>query len=134
MLTGLKTATPIDLKTAQYWVTNWVGENKGQNFVRAFLVHVDDLTSIMKETKDGKPTNYVRFYIGQQDPTMGVEGLHLILMAANGDPDDPSTAKDFIQKTTESVEEVEDEEWPLYDFSVPCPNTCDEGSALYITG
>lgn len=134
MLEGLKTATPIDLLTAQTWVTNWVVENKGQNFVRAFLVHVDDLTAIMKETKDGLPTNYVRFYIGQEDPKMGVEGLHLILMAANGDYDNPSTAKDFIQKAQESTEMAEDEEWPLYDFTNPCPNTCDEGSALYITG
>lgn len=134
MTTGLKTATPIDLKTAQGWVTNWVNENQGQSFVRAFLVHVDDLTSIMKESKDGMPTNYVRFYLGQEDPKLGVEGLHLILMAANGDPNDPSTAKDFVQKGTQSTETAEDDEWPLYDFSVPCPNTCDEGSALYITG
>ena len=128
----LQTAVPISLKEAKAWVTNYVTAQTGDNFIRAFLVSVADLTAIVAEkNKEGNLPNYVRFYLASDTPDGTTEDLHLILMAAYSPDDEPKNAKDFIQKDGSDGDAVED---PLYDFTTPCPSTCDEGSALYITG
>jgi hypothetical protein len=128
----LKTAVPISLKEAEAWVTNYVTVQPGTDFIRAFLVSIDDLTAIVAEkNKDGNLPNYVRFYLASDVPKGTTEDLHLILMAAYSADGEPKNAKDFIQKTGSDGAAGND---PLYDFTNPCPDTCDTGSALYITG
>jgi hypothetical protein len=128
----LKTAVPISLKEAKAWVTNYVTDQTGTNFIRAFLVSIEDLTAIAAEkNKEGDAPNFVRFYLASDVPKGTTEDLHLILMAAYSADGEPKNAKDFIQKDGADGDAGED---PLYDFTNPCPHTCDEGSALYITG
>lgn len=126
---GLQTATPISLEEAQQWVTNYVTVQSG-DFIRAFLVSADDLTSILAETnKDEKLPNYVRFYLASDTPHGTTEDLHLVLTAAYSDDGTPGNAIDFVQKDDPNAPD-----YTLYDFTHPCPDTCDTGSALYITG
>lgn len=126
----LQTAVPIPLEEAKAWVTNYVTAQTGDNFIRAFLVSVADLTAIVAEkNNEGNLPNYVRFYLASDTPDGTTEDLHLILTAAYSPDEEPKNAKDFVQK-----DDPDAGQYSLYDFTHPCPNTCDDGSALYITG
>lgn len=129
MTQELKTAVPISLEQAQQWVTNYVTVQSG-DFIRAFLVSADDLTSILAEkNKNDESPNFVRFYLASDTPHGTTEDLHLVLTAAYSADGTPGNAIDFVQKDDPNAQD-----YPLYDFTHPCPSTCDTNSALYITG
>lgn len=125
----------IPLKTAQDWCSNWINLkekeeslNENEKYkpkdMRAFLVAREDLLDLFDQAPDA---NFVRFYIGlQEDGTKKIP--HLLMVNAEGES--PATAKDLI--SDDAGDDAALVENPVNDFSHPCPNTCDQSSALYV--
>jgi hypothetical protein len=96
----------ITLTQAQAWATKW--RSNPANKVKAHLIPEVDITQLLAEPGI---TN-VRAYIGIDDT--GMHKLMLVGVDANG--------KDMINDATGQY---------IYDFTMPCPTTCDENSPLY---
>lgn len=102
----LKNTNTIDLATAQAWAARW--RENPNNTVKAFLIPAEDITQLMDEPQ----VQDVRAYVGIDD-----EGEHhLMLVGTDRD------GRDLIN---------ENEKQYIYDFTMPCPNTCDPGSPLF---
>ena len=102
----MKNDNSIPLETAQEWATKWV-ESQPADAVKAHLIPMEDFTALSKE--DGVVN--IRAYIGIDGD--GTNKLMLVGVDANG--------KDMISNTD-----------LIYDFTLPCPNTCDTDSPLFI--
>lgn len=98
----------ISLVVAQGWATKWV-DSQPQGAVKAHLIPMEDFVNIQKE--NGAVN--VRAYIGIDEN--GLNKLMLVGVDANG--------RDMIDDTNGDY---------IYDFTLPCPNTCDTSSPLYI--
>ncbi|WP_300564456.1 hypothetical protein [Flavobacterium sp.] len=96
----------ISLETAQQWATNW--RSNPENTVKAHLIPQIDITQLLNE----KDVQDVRAYIGVDED--GVNKLMLVGVDAKGN--------DLIN---------EDAGQYIYDFTLPCPNTCNITSPLY---
>lgn len=96
----------ITLETAQAWANRWKQEegtyNK-HNKLKAFLVPGIDFQQVMQE----EGVVNVRAYLGVDDNQ--VERLMIVGVDAEGN--------DMISDT---------EGYYIYDFSEPCPNTCNQ--------
>lgn len=96
----------IPLTTAQTWAQRWV--NSGISPIKAYLIPEADITQLMAETD----VQDVRAYLGIDD--FGVSKLMLVGVNADG--------KDLIDY---------EQGLYVYDFTQPCPTTCDSSSPLY---
>ncbi len=96
----------ITLETAQAWATNW--RSNPANTVKAFLIPQINLTSLLAQ----RDTQDVRAYVGIDD--QGKHTLMLVGVDANGN--------DLINAAEGQY---------IYDFTLPCPETCDVNSSLY---
>lgn len=96
----------ISLETAQIWAARW-RENPA-NTVKAHLIPRVDINELLAE----KYVVDVRAYIGVDGD--GVNKLMLVGVDADGN--------DLINENNGQY---------IYDFTQPCPNTCDVESPLY---
>ena len=106
----------IPLATAQEWAKTWrklEGNYNKHHELKAFFIPGIDFEEMKKEIGAVD----VRGYLGVGDDGSGdgiVEHLMLVGVDAQGN--------DMID---------ESEGWHIYDFTRPCPTTCDENSPLY---
>ncbi|AWA29884.1 hypothetical protein HYN48_07225 [Flavobacterium magnum] len=96
----------IPLETAQEWAHAWV--TSGISPVKAYLIPEADITQLMEEAD----VQDVRAYMGID--ANGVSKMMLVGVDKNG--------KDLIDYSKGLY---------VYDFTMPCPNTCDVASPLY---
>ncbi|MBQ4821355.1 hypothetical protein [Aquimarina sp. MMG016] len=106
----------ITLETGIQWTTKWRQECPDN--CRAFLIPKIDLIEVLQE----KHVVNVRAYMGIDDD--GIEKLIIVGVDADG--------KDVIGPISNKSATTNDEiEFGyLYDFTDPCPNTCDNSSPL----
>lgn len=114
----------ICLDTAVAWTTAWRSQDgtfTDHSSLKAFLIPLPDLQEVMKEPN----VVNVRAYIGV-DATNDNQP-HLIIVGVN------AAGEDIIYKA--AGEGCDDENGNvntgLYDFSDPCPTTCDINSPLF---
>jgi hypothetical protein len=96
----------ISLETAQTWAKKW--RSNPENTVKAHLIPQIDITELLAEEN----VVDVRAYIGIDEN--GVNKLMLVGVDKDGN--------DLIDDTCEQY---------IYDFTKPCPSTCDVDSPLY---
>lgn len=96
----------ITLQQAQEWATTW--RSNPSNTVKAHLIPNLDITQLLNETN----VVDVRAYIGVDEN--GINKLMLVGVDINGN--------DLIDDTNKQY---------IYDFTKPCPSTCDVDSPLY---
>lgn len=96
----------ITLQTAQAWAKKW--RDTPGSTVKAHLIPQIDITQLMNE----KDVVDIRAYIGIDDN--GENKLMLVGVDANGN--------DLIDDANEQY---------IYDFTKPCPTTCNVTSPLY---
>ncbi|MGH2667365.1 hypothetical protein [Flavobacterium sp.] len=96
----------ITLQTAQEWAARW--RENPLNTVKAHLIPRVDINELLAE----KYVVDIRAYIGVDD--QGVNKLMLVGVDAAGNDLINASNGDYI-----------------YDFTQPCPNTCDVDSPLY---
>lgn len=96
----------ITLEQAQEWAKNWV--SNPENTVKAHLIPEIDVTQLLAEPGVAN----IRAYIGVDEN--GVNKLMLVGVDADG--------KDMINDAEGQY---------IYDFTMPCPSTCDVDSPLY---
>lgn len=95
----------ITLETAQKWAANW---RSNPDNVYAHLIPMIDFTKLSME----KDVANIRGYMGIDEK--GKNKLMLVGIDSNG--------KDLIDSSKEQY---------IYDFTTPCPNTCDIDSPLF---
>ncbi|OAB28884.1 hypothetical protein SAMN05444395_102391 [Flavobacterium fryxellicola] len=117
----VKPINAIPLKTAQKWAKRWSkreGNYNRHHHVNAFLIPKVDLLEVLAEGVDA-----VRAYIGVDDK--GIEKLMIVGTKLN-----PETGiyVDMIGVgATDATNGADD----IYDFSQPCPSTCDPNSPMF---
>ncbi|RTY65273.1 hypothetical protein EKL99_03350 [Flavobacterium sp. ZB4P23] len=110
-----KVVNVIPLKTAQRWAKRWSkreGDYNKHHHLNAFLIPKIDLVEVLKEGVDA-----VRAYIGVDDD--GVEKLMIV-----GTKYDPLT-QIYVDMITQDNGDAGATEDDIYDFTSPCPSTCD---------
>ena len=113
----------ITLEHAKKWAARWRKEEGTYNKhheLKAFLIPKADLMEVLAEGIDA-----ARAYIGIDDK--GVERLMIV-----GTTFDPKTGiyTDMITDTSKDGVQLDGD---IYDFTQPCPSTCDIDSPLYST-
>lgn len=96
----------IPLSVAQGWAKNW--RDIPTNTVKAYLIPQDDITNLMAEAN----VQDVRAYCGIDQN--GEYKLMLVGVDANGN--------DLIDEAAGAN---------VYDFTEPCPKSCDVNSPMY---
>lgn len=96
----------ITLKQAQEWAANW--RSNPENTVKAHLIPEVDVTQLLNEPG----VENIRAYIGVDEK--GINKLMLVGVDADGNDMIDDAAGQYI-----------------YDFTKPCPDTCDPKSPLY---
>lgn len=96
----------ISLESAQQWATRW--RSNPENTVKAHLIPQIDVTELLAEDD----VVDIRAYIGIDDD--GVNKLMLVGVDKDGNDLIDDNKKQYI-----------------YDFTRPCPTTCDVASPLY---
>ncbi|MCG2612569.1 hypothetical protein LZZ90_13725 [Flavobacterium sp. SM15] len=104
--TTQKAVNTISLTTAQAWAKKW-RDTPGAT-IKAHLIPQADITQLMAE----KDVVDVRAYIGIDEN--GINKLMLVGVDTKGN--------DLIDDTNEQY---------IYDFTQPCPDTCNVTSPLY---
>ena len=97
----------LDLATAQEWAKLY--REKNPNSVIAYLIPGIDFTQLIEQAN----VENIRAYVGI-DPESGLQKLMLVGVDAKGN--------DLISE--------KDKEY-IYDFTKPCPETCDIESPLF---
>lgn len=101
----------ITLEQAQEWATRWKAEGAtflAKNQLKAFLIPGIDVTQVISEECVD-----VRSYLGLDSS----DEPHLVIVGVD------VNGNDMIDDS---------KGWYIYDFSQPCPNTCDVNSPLFI--
>lgn len=112
-----KEQSTISLEQAQNWITRWKEGQIKNNIVysiKAFLIPGIDLKEVLAE----EGVQDVRSYIGVDE----YNKPHLLIVGVD------AKGNDMINKE-EAVNLKKG--WYIYDFTVPCPNTCDVNSPLF---
>ena len=111
-----------DLKKAQADTKRWRKSQK----IKAYFVDVEELMDIIKEGQ----MDAMRIYFGLDED--GNEKLFLVAAERiNNEKGETIKVKDLIDKDTYDDEDMVDGDGHfVYDFSSPCPATCDEDSPL----
>ncbi len=120
----------IPLQEAQDWVNYWrkhQGHYNKHHRIKGFLIPMDDLNAIMAEPEVAN----VRAYLGveeKKDKEGKVIGSEekLLLVGVRKD------GTDIIYDTKSGVVGPDGTDG-IYDFTEPCPNTCDTSSPLFNT-
>ncbi len=124
----MKKANTITLKTAKEWAQNWREKESTYNKYhecRAFNIPKIDLEEVLAE--DGVAS--IRAYLGVKEtvnPKTKETTYEEKLMIVGVDKNN----KDMIStvKATDGLGDGDEDD--IYDFTLPCPNTCDPDSPL----
>ncbi|VXC11324.1 conserved hypothetical protein [Flavobacterium sp. 9AF] len=106
----------IPLETAQQWAANWNQEGANylaNNALKAFLIPGADIQGIIKDDN----TYDIRGYLGLEKLSDGSFEPHMMVVGVD------NNQNDMIDY---------DKGYYIYDFSLPCPNTCDTSSPLFV--
>lgn len=112
-----KDQSTISLQQAQDWIARWKeGSLKDLTAitVKAFLIPGIDVTEVLAE----KGVQDVRAYIGVDESQIP----HLLIVGVDENGNDMIDNDELVN---------EQNGWNIYDFTVPCPKTCDFKSPLY---
>lgn len=110
----------ISLETAKKWTQRWRQEESTYNKYHkciAFNIPLVDLQQVLAE----KSVASVRAYLGVDDND--VEKMIIVGVDANG--------KDMITFAKDSTLKGGDDNGGIFDFTEPCPISCDKTSPLY---
>jgi hypothetical protein len=113
----------ITLKVAKNWTKRWrklESKYNSYNECRAFNIPLKDLQEAIDEG-----AHSVRAYIGVQELTVEGAAVHIEKLLIVGVDKD---GKDMISSS--NGEDLDAEGGEIFDFSEPCPTTCDDGSPL----
>jgi hypothetical protein len=119
---ALPTVYSIPLSDACRYTRRW---REAGNSIKAFTIDKQELLDIIDELglKHQKEIQQVRVYFGIKDD----EKEALVLVGVDEFGNDITS----FMKPGETTQKVEgEEESGTYDFTRPCPDTCDEGSPL----
>jgi hypothetical protein len=105
----VQTTFEVPLKDAQTWTKAWADRG---NFVKGFLIDASELRNIIDETG----ASYVRVYFGWDATMEPGREEKLVMVPANIDGDD--------------MVPLDAEHSNVFDFTNPCPPTCDTKSPL----
>lgn len=114
----------ISLEIAKDWTDRWrnIDSNyKAHNDCRAFNIPLIDLQEVIKE----KGVASVRGYIGVEEIIVEGEPVFIEKLIIVGVD---AAGKDMI--TSSNGVTLDDDGGDIYDFTNPCPNTCDDISPL----
>lgn len=114
----------ITLEDAKKWAARWRKEEGTYNAhheLKAFLIPKIDIIEVLDEDIDA-----ARAYIGVDDD--GIE--RLMIVGTRYDPK-TDTYVDMITESTAKTDLGKRPEGDIYDFTQPCPSTCDIDSPLY---
>lgn len=127
------TNTTIPVKEAQEWVNAWRAKFAT---CKGFLIPAEDLVAVLKEmnilkedngqfvlNEDNVSDNGARAYLAIDDKEPEGNGEKLLIVGTTKEPD--GTHKDII------YENSKDGNSGIYDFTKPCPSTCDVTSPLF---
>jgi len=139
--TSTKTNT-VTLNEAKEWTKLWQEENP--DHCKAFLIPSEDLIEVLKEMKilvadssggyvldkDVLPNSGVRSYMAIDTANGTGEdngyGEKLVIVGTTYD-DETKVHKDIIK----NPQDPNSKDSGIYDFTYPCPSTCDVNSPLY---
>ena len=115
----VETTTPIPLVTAQQWISNWRklpanAKEKCVDEVLAMRLPGSDIHHLVDSSKTPQAVA-VRTYFAAEELPDHTFKAHLLLVAV----------------IEQNGREVDDIERGIFDFTAPCPHTCDETSPLY---
>ncbi len=124
---------------SQLWVRNAEGQfvkyYTQANLLKGYEILHADIVQLLGEAGNMNfPQDHFRAYIGMsEDPTdpNGVYKLYMVPMITN----QHETDSEYIPVGDVYIDDVIVPNTPFaYDFSAPCPNTCDVNSDLYKAG
>jgi|RhiMetdeSRZDD1v2_1073273.scaffolds.fasta_scaffold00608_25 hypothetical protein len=119
----VNTTYQIPLADAERYTARWREDHRGSD--KAFTINVQELKDIIDELGRRHhhhcPIEQIRVYFGIKDD--GKEGL--ILVGVDKDGKDITT----LPPTSDGADDDVDNSG-TYDFTKPCPDTCDETSPL----
>jgi hypothetical protein len=118
-LTNHRTVYQIPVHEAAEWTAAWRETNPG---IRAFKADLEEIIEIVNEIKNRLPGDNIpgiRMYFGIKPG--GEESLVLVAVNEHG--------QDILHYTDENGVEQSG----TYDFTHPCPGTCDDGSILNLS-
>lgn len=111
---NFRTVFEVPLDQARKWIRAWI-DSHGKGAVKGFLIDVDELRSIIDESG----AKYVRVYLGV-NKNLPQDRHKLLLVPVNEE------GCDMCSKEVE-----EDDGSNVFDFTMPCPPTCDAVSPLH---
>lgn len=114
----------ICLDTAEAWTSAWRGQSgtfTDHTDLKGFLIPLEDLKEVIAEPNVANVRAYIGIDIADDNEP------HLIIVGVN------SAGEDIIYKAAGKgcVDSDGTVNTGLYDFSDPCPTTCDTKSPLY---
>jgi hypothetical protein len=111
-----------DLKKAKEETKRWRESQK----IKAYFVDVEELLDVIKEGN----MDAMRIYFGLEED--GTEKMFLVAAERiYNDKGETTEVKDLIDEDTYDADVLRDGDGHfVYDFSNPCPATCDEKSPL----
>jgi len=132
----------VTLNEAKEWTKLWQGNNP--DHCKAFLIPAEDLTAILKEMNILKQQPNGTFILDETKLTNAGIRSYLAIDTANGTKKDNGYGEKLVivgttydDKTKVHSDIIKNPQDPtsldsgIYDFSEPCPNTCDQSSPLY---
>lgn len=106
----------ISIGTAEIYARAW----QERNDLKAFLFHRNDIECILSEQN----AIAVRFYMGIKEEN-GNKCPDMMVVGVNEDN------KDLISRSSKDIGPTKAIKTGVYDFTMPCPRTCDLRSDLY---
>jgi len=113
----------ITLETAISWTNQW--RNTPSSSARAFLIPIEDLQGAISEIQDQSGNPRARAYLGI-DPTTNIEKLIIVGTRQETDKSGNTVYRDLLP--TDGG--YGDDGNSIWDFTVPCPPSCDDDSDL----
>ncbi|MBS1665474.1 MAG: hypothetical protein JST68_30815 [Bacteroidetes bacterium] len=114
-----RTVFEVSVEKARKWIRAWI-DSHGKGAVKGFLIDADELRAIIDESG----AKYVRIYLGVNKALP--QDRHKLLLV----PVDEEGCDMCSRKKEASPTEAE-EDSNVFDFTMPCPPTCDAVSPLH---
>jgi len=106
----VQTTFEVPLVEAQQWVQAWTDRG---NFVKGFLIDADELRSIIDE----QGASYLRVYFAWDTTMEPGREEKLVMVPVN------EFGNDMVPRDSDHSN--------VFDFTLPCPPTCDTSSPLF---
>jgi len=109
-INDVQTTFEVPLDEAKQWVQAWTDRG---NFVKGFLIDAEEIRSIIDE----QGASYLRVYFAWDSTMEPGREEKLVMVPVN------ATGNDLVPKDSEHSN--------VFDFTLPCPPTCDTSSPLF---